>query len=936
MRRMAAAGPAATLCRMTDLLYKHAVPADARLGVPGADVALRDGSTIRVRPAEPEDFEAIKAFLEGLSEQSRWLRFLGAGPNLAEAARAAVTPESSVSLVAVTGAPARRRFAKIRRDPAKSHVVAHAMYVRERSDEAEIAFAVADDWQDHGIATIMLAQLADLAAAEGIHTFVAMVMPENHRMIDVFRTSGYPVDVRSGPDVIEVSFPTSVSAEGRRRFEERERAAAVAAVGHVLRPASVVVVGASRRRGTVGGEVLHNLVEGGFTGPLYAVNPHAGEIDGVPVFPTVRDLPEAVEMAVIAVPATDVVETAQACGELGVRALVILSAGFAEVGAEGIARQNELMAVCRTAGMRVLGPNCLGVLNTDPATSLNVTFAPGAAPPGRVAFASQSGAFGIAAIDLAAERSIGLSSFVSAVDPADLSGNDFLQFWEADERTDAIALYVESFGNPRKFGQIARRVSASKPVIAVKSGRTAAGRRAASSHTGAMVAASDTTVDALFAHAGVIRTDTIGEMLDVAGLLSRQPLPDGDRVAVVTNAGGPGILCADALAAQGMRVEPLEETTRRALRALLPAQASVGNPVDMSAPASAADYARVLELVLADPSVDAVVVLFVCPLATRAQDVADAIDGVACLPAAAETPLLSVYLGVDRPTAPPPGKPGVPMYATPEEAAFALGCAVRHARRRSLPPDPVPELDGLDLDAAAALVASSLGAGGGWLPPAEVEALLGAFGLPVARSRAVKTPRAAAAAAVELGGPVALKAIAPGLLHKSDIGAVRLALEGPSAVERAAHEIALTSAGRRLEGYLVQTMAPEGTELIAGVVGDPAFGPLVALGAGGRTAELIHDIQVRLAPLGRREAGEMIRGLRTFPLLDGYRGSPVADLDAVADVVLRMSALAAAHPEIAELDCNPVIAGPAGALIVDARVRIGVPPEHRPPGAVGR
>jgi acetyl coenzyme A synthetase (ADP forming)-like protein len=889
----------------------------------GVDVALRDGSTVRVRHTRAEDRAPVREFLAGLSEESRWLRFFGAGVNLDDAAAVAVDDVRSFSLVAVTGADGR--------------VIGHGIYVPEAPDAAEVAFAVADDWHAHGIATLLLAHLAEAAAAVGIDTFTAVVLPSNHRMIGVFRDSGYPVKVRSGPDEIEVSFPTSLTSEGRRRFEERERIAAVAAVEHVLRPASVAVVGASRRRGTVGGEVLHNLVAGGFTGPLWVVNPHADEIEGVRAVPTVGDLPEPVEMAVIAVPAAAVVDAASACAELGVRALVILSAGFAEVGDEGVARQRELMRVCREAGMRVVGPNSLGVVSTDPAISMNATFAPGAPPPGQVAFASQSGAFGIAAIDLAAERSIGLSAFVSAGDKADLSGNDLLQFWEADERTTAILLYLESFGNPRKFGQIARRVSTGKPVIAVKSGRTAAGHRAASSHTGAMVAASDTTVDALFAHAGVIRTETIGEMFDVAGLLSRQPLPAGDRVAVVTNAGGPGILSADALVAQNLRVEPLADATQRALRDVLPREASVGNPVDMIASASAEDYARVLELVVADPGVDAVISLFVRPLATRAADVAAAIESVTGRGVARATPVLAVFLGADRPVPPPPGQPGVPVFASPEEAARALGHAVRHARRRAAPPDPPPDLEGLDLDRAAAIVSSALGAGGGWLAPADVEGLLGAFGLPLVRSRQVTTAGEAAAVAAEFGGPVALKAIAPGLLHKTEAGAVRLALEG-DAVERAANEMvaAVSAAGHRLEGYLVQTMAAEGAELILGVVGDPAFGPLVAIGAGGTVAELIRDIQVRLAPVGRREAVEMIRALRTFPLLDGYRGRPRADLAAVEDVVLRMSALAAAHPQVAELDCNPVIAGPTGALVVDARVRIAAPPTLRPVGALDR
>ncbi len=617
---------------------------------------------------------------------------------------------------------------------------------------------------------------------------------------------------------------------------------------------------------------------------------------------------------------------------------MILSAGFAEVGEEGLERQRELMAVCRGAGMRVVGPNCLGVLNTDPAVSMNATFAPGTPLAGHVAFVSQSGAFGIAAIDLAGERSIGLSSFVSAGDKADLSGNDFLQYFEDDPRTHAILLYLESFGNPRRFGRIARQVSASKPVIAVKSGRSPAGRRAVSSHTGAMVAASDTTVDALFAHAGVTRTETIGEMLDVAGLLTRQPLPPGDRIAVVTNAGGPGILCADALAAQGLQVAPLAEGTQRALRDALPVEASVGNPVDMIASASAEDYARVLELVLADPGVDAVVSIFVRPLATRARDVAAAVAATAELPVAAAKPLLAVFLGADHPPA----------------AAFrpARRAAVRHARGGGARARPrrAPRAPGRGAARSAAR------ARGARPRPGRGDRRL-ARSAPAA---AGSSPRTSADCCARSGSrwpapawwrrprrprrrPPSWAARSPSrgsrrpCVHKTEAGAVRLGLEADG-VERAAREMAeaVGAAGHEIEGFLVQTMAPEGVELLVGVVGDPAFGPLVAVGAGGTAAELIRDIQVRLAPLGRREAAEMLRALRTFPLLDGYRGRPRADIAAVEDVVVRMSALAAAHPEIAELDCNPMMAGPAGTLVVDARVRLAPPPERRPVGALDR
>ena len=500
-------------------------------------------------------------------------------------------------------------------------------------------------------------------------------------MIGVFRESGYPVQVRSEPDVIEVSFPTVLTPEGRRRFEERERIAAVAAVGHVLRPASVVVVGASRHRGTVGGEVLHNLVQGGFTGRLIGVNPDGQDVEGVPVARSVRDLAEPAEMAVIAVPAADVLETARACGEIGVMALVILSAGFAELGDQGAERQRELLDVCRAAGMRIVGPNCLGVLNTDPAISMNATSAPEEPPAGRVAFGVQSGAIGIAAIDLAAERSIGLASFVSAGDKADLSGNDFIQFWEDDSHTEAILLYVESFGNPRKFGHITRRVSHTKPVIAVKSGHTPAWQHPASTHTGAMVAASDATVDALFAHAGVIRTQTIGEMFDgraavAPATAARRPRRRGDERGRSRH----------RLRRRSRRRGTAGRAARRGHAARVAsaafAEASVVNPVDMLASASASDYARALELVLADPDVDAVIALFVRQVITRAQDVAAAVAETVGAPRARETPVLAVFVGADRPAPGPAGERGVPVFATAEEAARALGHAVRHARRR--------------------------------------------------------------------------------------------------------------------------------------------------------------------------------------------------------------------------------------------------------------
>jgi acetyl coenzyme A synthetase (ADP forming)-like protein len=873
--------------------------------VPEADVVLRDGSTVHVRRATPADEPRMRAFLASLSERSRWFRYFSAGVNLDRAARRAATPEG-LSLIALRGA-----------DDA---VVGHGTYVG--GEPAEVAFAVLDDLQGQGIATILLAHLAHAAAEEGIETFTATVLPENRRMLQVFHDSGFPATSRRVDDYIEFSFPTSLSPAARASFEKRQRVADVAAVEHVLRPTSVAVIGASRRPGTVGGEVVRNLLAAGYAGPLYLVNAKGGEVAGRPTVRSIADVEGDVELAIVAVPAAAVIDTARQCAAKGVRALVVLTAGFAEIGGAGRARQAELMSVCRAAGMRLVGPNCLGVANLHHLTGFNATFAPGEPTPGSVAFASQSGAFGIAAIDEAAARGIGLSSFVSMGDKADLSGNDFLEYWEQDPDTSVLLLYLESFGNPRRFGRIARRITREKPVIAVKSGRTAAGQRAASSHTGALLAASDVTVDALFADAGVVRAETVGEMFDVAGLLARQPLPRGNRVAVLTNAGGPGILAADACDAADLRIEPLSAATQARLGTVLPPEASTGNPVDMIASATAEQYEQSLRILLEDDEVDAVITIFVRPLAARAAEVA---RGIAVAAEGADRPVLAVWLGADRPTVNATG--AVPRFSTPEEAVRALAHAVGYARHRTAPPDPPFEPDDADIATAAKVVAGGVGHDGGWLPPADVERLLAAWGIPTVAGRVVASPHAAGRAAAELGGPVALKAVASGLVHKSDAGAVRLGITGRTAVVRAAREMAanLEAAGAQVTGFHVQQMAPEGSELIVGAVGDPAFGPLVACGAGGVAVELLGDVQVRLAPLGRREADNMLRGLKTFPLLDGYRGRAPADLESLRELIMRVGAMVATHPAIVELDLNPVIASTGGALVVDARVRLASP-----------
>ena len=671
---------------------------------------------------------------------------------------------------------------------------------------------------------------------------------------------------------------------------------------------------------------MRNLIAAGFSGPLHLVNARGGEVAGRPTVPTIADVEGEVELAVIVVPANAVLDVARACAAKGVRALVVLTAGFADVGPAGRALQDELLAVCRAAGMRMVGPNCLGVASPRPEIALNATVAPAAPPPGNVGFASQSGGFGSAAIDAAAARGIGFSSFVTMGDKADLSGNDFLEYWEQDPDTAVVLLYLDSFGNPRRFGRIARRITTAKPIVAVKSARAAAaGRRAASSHIGALLAAADVTVDALFAHAGVLRAETVGEMFDVAGLLARQPLPRGDRVAVLTNAGGPGVACADACEAAGLRIERLSEATRKQL-----AEAAAGRGLDREPGGhdrvgDRGAVRAVAALLLEDDAVDAVVTIFVRPLAARAAEVARGIAAAARRSRPAGARRLA-----RAPTRPrPPTRARVPRFSTPEEAVRALAHAVRHARRRAAPPDPPFEPTDADTATAATTVAEGLGRGGGWLARETSSACCAAGASRVEASRLARLgsrPRA--------GSPQTSAGLSRSARWRRD-SSTRAMRErcgsgstGPTAVSRAAGEMArqLAAAGTTIEGFHVQRMAPPGTtELIVGAVRDPAFGPLVACGAAGVAVELLGDIQVRLAPLGPREADGMLRDLKTFPLLDGYRGRPRADLGSLRDLVMRVGALMAAHPAVAELDLNPVIATPEGALVVDARVRVDAP-----------
>lgn len=888
-----------------------------------ADVVLRDGSTATIRPVRPDDEASLLRFFHSLSPESRYLRFFSGAVNFENVVHAA------------THLDYRDRYGLIATVGVDASTVANAMYIKTAPGRAEVAFAVSDAHHGHGLGSLMLGQLAELAEHAGISVFEAMVLPENHAMIDVFRQSGFSVRTTVEPGQILIEFPTSLTPEAIERFDRREEVAAVNAMRIFFEPRSVAVIGAARKRGTIGGELFHNLLSSGFPGPVYPVNREAAVVQSVPAYRSVSDIPGPIDVAIIAVPAAAVLDVARECVAKQVGGLVVISAGFGEAGPDGKERERQLLEVCRAGGIRLIGPNCMGLINTSSNGPFNATFGPEMPPAGAVGFFSQSGALGLAVIDYARTLGLGISTFVSVGNKADISGNDLISYWNDDPKTKLILMYLESFGNPRRFAKLARRVAAVKPIIAVKSGRSPAGARATSSHTGALVAAADSTVDALFGQAGVIRTDTLSELFDVATLLANQPLPTGGRVGIVTNAGGPGILCADACESASLEVPVLGDAAQQALAKLLPPAASTRNPVDMLAGASAEDYRRAIRILSEAPEVDAIIVIFIPPLVTHAEDVALAIR-TATRELARPIPLLTVFMSSHGiPAELRRADVRIPSYAFPEDAARALSHAVHYSDWRSRPRGEVPNFADVRHDEAAALLAEALRQGAHWLAPDEVFRLLSHYGIPVLEWRMTGSAVEAGDASIELAGPVAIKAIAPGLIHKTDAGGVRLNLVPGPAVVAAATEMrdAVARAGFATQGFLVERMAPEGVEMLVGMVNDRLFGPIVVAGAGGTTAELLQDVSIRIVPLTDQDARDMIRSLRTFPLLDGYRGRPRDNVHSLEDVVLRTAAMVEAHPEIAELDLNPVVATPDRSVVVDARVRVEAAPRRPPLGA---
>lgn len=864
---------------------------------------LADGRTVEIRPAVPADYAAVKAMHEAMSPDNAYLRFF------------------SLSRLA-----AEQEARRISRQPGPDHAALLAVFdgevvgvasfelARKEGSTAEVAFAVADTMHHRGIATLLLEHLVSLARARQLEALTAETLQENTGMLRVFSDAGLPVVSKREDGVVHITLPLPPDDAGQQledyldRVAARERSANVASLRPVFAPRSVAVIGASRRTGGVGRTVLDNITAGGYPGQLYAVNPNAKQVGGVPCFPDIESLPEPPDLAVLAVPPLAVVDTADACGRRGVRGLVVLTAAVdAPVSA-------DLLASCRRHGMRLIGPNCFGV--AVPSIGLDATFAAANPIAGSVGLVMQSGGIGFAMVDHLSRLGIGISSFASVGNKLDVSSNDMLMWWEQDGQTKAAVLYIESFGNPRKFGRTARRVGLKMPVLTVHAGRSEAGQQAAASHTAA-IASPLVSREALFEQAGIVAVPSFGELMGATALLATQPPPAGPSVAIVSNVGGAGVLAADACTDLGLAVHHPAGQTRRLLRTIIPGGGAVNGPVDTTATVSADDFRQVLETLGADEDVHSVIALVLRTGATG-----DLLQAVA--EAEVSVPLAVVVLNQPEAVRLVDAKGGkVPSYAYPETAARALSRAVKYAQWRAAPSRIVPAFPDVDAERAREIVHAFLARQpeGGWLPNHDIVALLQLYRIPLVASTVARTEDDAVTAAAQAGYPVALKAEVPGLTHKTDAGAVLLDL-GTEAGVRSGYRRLADRFGARLAGVAVEPMITGGTEVLVGVKDDQMFGPLVVFGLGGVATEVLADHAARLAPLTEADAGTLINSIRSAPLLHGHRGAPAADLAALRDVLLRVSRLTDDIPEITELDLNPVIARPDSAVAVDARIRV--------------
>jgi acyl-CoA synthetase (NDP forming)/RimJ/RimL family protein N-acetyltransferase len=871
-----------------------------------ADVLLRDGHVAHLRPIHADDGERLVEFYEKVSAESKYLRFFAPMPELSERDVLRFTNVDHRDRVAFVLTVADKMIAVGRFDriPAEES----SPDVRGRGVvEAEVAFLVQDAHQGRGIANLLLEHLAQAGRERGIDRFVADVLPHNRRMIQTFKDAGYRVEGGYEDGVIRVVFPIDATDTSVNVMRAREHRAESASIQRFFGASSIAVIGASRRHDTIGQTLVRNLVLGDYQGRVYVVNRAASSVAGLPAYASVSDIPDTVDVAIVAVPAESVQDVVLDCAAKGVHGLVVISSGFAETGEEGRKRQRRLVGLARSYGLRLIGPNCLGIINTASDVSLNASLSPLMPPRGRAGFFCQSGALGVAILEKVDRRGLGLSTFVSAGNRADVSGNDLLQYWEEDEDTEVVLLYLESIGNPRKFSRLARRVSRRKPVIAVKSGRSTQG--VPMGHAVRSMLAPQAAVDAMFRQAGVIQVDTLDEMFDVAQLVAHQPLPKGSRVAVVGNSDALGLLAADAAVAVGLQVR---------------------RPVALGSEATAEDFEEALDAAIDDPEVDSVVAVYIPPLNTTGEGVANVLAAVG---EQSDKPLVSTFLaseGVPELLRVPDvagstaGRGSVPSYPAVEAAVRALARVVEYAAWRAKPEgEPVPP-ESVDTAAARRLVGGALQTSpqGRDLTFEEMRTLLDAYGIDLWERVEVSTQEQAVAAAQRLGDDVVLKATAEHLRDRPDMAHVWRNISTAEEMRNAWQTMLQAIEGPLPAGFIVQKVAPAGVPVTVSGMEDPLFGPVVSFGVSGPATELLGDRSYRIPPMHSGDASDMVREIRSAPLLFGYRGSAEVDVDAVEHLLLRVAQLKNDLPQVRSLDLNLVLVGPRGATVLNAVGRV--------------
>jgi acetyltransferase len=889
-----------------------------------ATVALKDGSSLHLRPIQTTDEERIMALFTRLSKQTIYLRFHHVLTHMSreEAHRVcSVDYVNTFALVATLGEGSEER------------IIAVGRYARQPgADRAQIAFEVEDKYQGLGIGSHLLDHLAFIARDRGIKKFEAEVLAENQDMMNVLINSGFTMQRQVQGTVYIGILDLAPTEVVEQKSFEREKVSSVASLRAFLNPKSVAVIGASRRPSTIGNFVFRNLIQQDFRGVVYPVNPNAEVIAAIKAYPSVLDIPGDVDLAIIVVPPDHVQQVVEECARKGVRGVVALTSGFAEIGKEGAERQDKLVKTIRSYGMRMLGPNCMGMINTNPNINLNATFSNIFPAHGNIAFATQSGVLGSAILMYANTLNIGLSTFVSIGNRADISSNELLQYWEDDPDTDVVLLYLESFGNPKKFARIARSITAHKPVVSVTSSSATHHVRDTSSATGAM-ATDEVATEALFKQAGIIRVDTLEDLFDTGSLLANQPLPSGNRVVIISNAGGPGLLTAEACRARGLDVSRLSESTASNLRPVLSPRANLSNPIDISPEGTIDQYREALKLLVTDNNTDIVIAIFIPAIMRLPEEFASMIKDVAPAFRVKGKPLVTSFLGLRGPRIElgSSEKGYVPSFAFPEATAGALSRALEFNQRLKKPIGKIPEFPDIRKEKASEIINLALQRSGKsqtWLDAESITGLLDCYGIKVVPLKIAKTPIEASAAAEEVGCPVAVKILSSAVTQKTDVQGVILDCRSRGEVEEAYQHIAenMNAIGRRedMDGVIIQKMVQGGVEVIVGVTEHPSFGPLIMFGLGGVYVELFKDVTFNLHPVTDIDAHDMVRSVKAYQLLEGWRGSPRADIASIEELILRISAMIEDNPQILEMDLNPVKVLPEGNgyLVVDGRIML--------------